>query len=131
MFKPNDVIKITYFCISGNKRKIFKFIGLCISFSKKHNSFIVKNIFNKENIQILFKFNCPNIFKIELLKNYNFNFKKSKLYFKKNTFLKQPPYKNKLLWKFSFKDILEPASFILPANSGTLDYKKVKKKFRF
>ena len=132
IFKVNDVIKITYFCISKNKRKIFKFIGLCISISFKHSSFIVKNIFNGENIEINFPLLSPNIFKVELLKNYNFNFKKTKLYFKNNTFLKQPPYKNKLIFNsFNTNYFFEPTTFILPVNAQTKHFKYVKKKFRF
>lgn len=131
-FFVNNVIKITYFCITKSKRKIFKFIGLCISISKKHSSFTIKNIFNGEEIELTFCLNSPSIFKIELLKNYNFLFKKSKLYFKKNTFLKQPPYNNKIIFKFDEPQVFfEPIKFILPPNSSIKDFKELKKKFRF
>lgn len=83
------VYKISYLAVAGKKRKIFNFIGLCISISKKHSSFTLRNIFNTEMIELVFPANSPIIISIILLTHYKFKFSKSRLFFKKLFLLKR------------------------------------------
>lgn len=126
----NKVLKVIYAAPVGVKRKIFRFIGLCVKYSKRNQTIYLRNIFNSIPITLIFFLNSPFIFSIEILKNYNFNYKKAVLAFKKNILLKEPPYANIVIYKPIFKKKFIPTDFLLDYMNSTLGVKKLKKKFK-
>lgn len=127
-FQVNNVIKVKYFCVSKNSRKIFSMIGLCISISYKHKSFKIQNIFNGEQVEITFSMLSPYIIDITKLKNYNFNFKQSKLFFKKYFYLEEPPYT--IVKKNKVEDNFNPVNFIFAQGVSKLKIRNIRDKFR-
>ena len=135
--KVKNAYKINYFCTTGTYRKLFSFTGLCISVSKKHKSFILRNFIFGENVEITFNFDNPFILSIEHLKNYSFKYSKSKIFFKKKMQIKQQPkMKKKLLSdififkKNIFKKILVPSNFLLKTYEKNLKIRQIRNKFR-
>ena len=87
-----SVYRITYFLVLNNqKRKFFKFTGLCTQLKKKSFNFYLINVFNREKVKILFHYYSPHIFQIEKLDNYYYKTSRSKL-LKNNNLV----YKNSL-----------------------------------
>ena len=129
MIKTGKVYKIYYLNIINEKRKVFSFTGLCVSYSKNHGSFILRNIFNKEMVELLFLENSPFIIKIEDLKMFNFKFKKSKLFFKKLFWIKEVVQK-KIIKKFIPYKPINFNSYILPNNYKKVQFREIRDKYR-
>jgi ribosomal protein L19 len=82
--RVGGVYKLYYFSVINLKRKIFNFVGICVSLRKKNNTFELRNYQNNLNIKMTFLEFSPVILKIEELKSYNFRFERNKLYKVKN-----------------------------------------------
>ena len=129
VISKGKVYKIHYLNVVNDKRKIFSFAGLCISNSYKHGSFILRNIFNKEMIELSFLKNSPFIVEVEDLKMFNLKFKKSKLFFKKLFWIKEVVNKKKYSAGNSETKI-NYNSFVLPPNYKKIKFREIRDKYR-
>ncbi len=128
--KIGRVYLVDYFLILNNKkRKIFKFIGLCVSLNKRTGAFRLENILNGEDISILFNYNSPSIYKVEQLDNYFYPSRCAVLKKKSRTVFKDSrKIKNKNPTDFDFNIFQSLVDPLFP------DKKKIrylKSKFRF
>jgi hypothetical protein len=129
-FKIGEVIKIIYLVRLRNKKRVYTALGLCYFKNNKH--FYIFNRLKKENLQLLFQKFSPAILKIFILKMYKyFVFRISKIYFKKNLFLKE---------NFYFLDVIKSSinsytfiflNFFISLKMGKKQKKKIIFKYRF
>lgn len=101
---------------------MFSFVGLCIK--KTASTFTLQNYHGPEFVRFNFPINAPNIIHVEVLPQYNFSTRLSKLYYYKKTKIISP------FLKFSKnkKTRVNPLLFLY--KSGFLTTKE-KKKLRF
>lgn len=128
-------LRIFYFLVIKKKRKVFSFLGFCLSLNYNTMNFCLANTWGTQFLKITFPLICPFILSIH--RNYKYNplkFRVAKFYFKNKIRIKDltPIFNNKsvhfnilllLLNKIFF------SAYLLKKRRK--HFKKIKKKFRY
>lgn len=128
-------IRAFYFLVIKKKRKIFSFLGFCLSINYNNLNFCLANTWGNQFLKIVFPVICPFI--LSLHKNYKYNYLKfriTKFYFKNKIKIKDltPIFNVKIVQYNIFLLLLNKFffSFYL-LKKRRKHFKKIKKKFRY
>lgn len=128
-------IRIFYFLVIKKKRKVFSFLGFCLSLNYNNLNFCLANTWGNQFLKITFPLVCPFI--ISLHRNYKYNFLKfriTKFYFKKKIKIKDltPIINQKTVQYNIFLLLLNKFFFsVFLLKKYRKHFKKIKKKFRY
>lgn len=137
-FKLNvgDPIRLFYFLVIKKKRKIFSFLGFCLSINKNTLNFSLANTVGNQFLKITFPFICPFI--ISMHRNYKYNvldFRIKKFYFKKKIKIKDltPIFskRSRVQYNIIFLLLNKVFTSICLIKKKRKHFKKSKKKFRY
>lgn len=133
-FFIGDVLRIYYFLVFKNKRRIFTFFGMLISKNFKKLNYVISNNFNGQMLKITFSMSSPYVVALSKSYKYLHNIKKNKVYYKKklrlNFIFENDPFNNYL--QSTSNDIYHFKLFKLvwPLGLPYVKTKKIRKKFR-
>lgn len=127
--------KMFYFLVIKKKRKVFSFLGFCISLNFNTMNFCLANSWGNQFLKITFPLVCPFI--LSMHRNYKYNILKyriTKFYFKNKIKIKD------LTPVFNIKTVQYNIIFLLLnkvffstylVKKRRKHFKKIKKKFRY
>lgn len=128
-------VRIFYFLVIKKKRKVFSFLGFCLSINRNNSNFCLANTWGNQFLNIIFPLICPFI--LNLYKNYKYNYLKfriTKFYFKNKIKIKDltPIFNIKVVQYNIFLLLLNKFFFSLYLlKKYRKHFKKIKKKFRY
>lgn len=133
-FKIGEVLRIYYFLVIKNKRRVFTFFGMLISKNFSKFSYLISNSYNGHMIKILISMVSPYV--LALFKSFKYinKIKKNKAYFKKKLRL-TPNFENDPHLNYMQSNPEDMYHFKLfklvwPLGLPYVKTKKIRKKFR-
>lgn len=128
-------VRLFYFLVIKKKRKVFSFLGFCLSISLNTMNFCLANTIGNQFLKITFPLICP--FVLSIHRNYKYNpliFRVTRFYFKNKIKIKDlTPIFNKKIVQYNIIFLLLKNVFfsVYLAKKHRKHFKKIKKKFRY